>query len=890
MKTAAFSLLAIVVYLGLAGPAAAGPSLPVTKPPVQTNTLRTGPVTDPPALMGQWFKNHEEVETFRPNEFHDNTLMEDGGTNGEFAIFGYVDTIDYLGGTPGVITNFTILATIYNDLRESDAEYTGDNSHGETRAHVGSYVGPLLNTKLVAEFAVVDRTLLPPQPFVPPYRETVPLIEAVNEDQGAWYCWSPEDPEHTPPGAYYVPTWDFGDIPLGQLATRQLVFAVPAGLPSTDGRYTAIVDSYNATNDILLNRTASLKISTWIDDIGLDLGMIWEGIPLRHSDVSVFHFIETEEEELDFGDAPDPNYPTYLAKDGARHVIDPAVYMGLLIDAETDGQPDATATGDDKANLDDEDGVTFLAPLVAGQSVTATVNCSTSGLLFAWVDFNANGSWGDIGENPHTGTIMTQGINYITINVPTGTTPTNTFARFRFTTTNVVVSYTGLVANGEVEDYEVNIYAEGEAPTMDFGDANDIPLGAGYSTLLINNGARHIVVPVTHLGLTIDREPDGQPDGTATGDDNNPPAGIDDEDGVLLPPAFVAGSTAQVLVVASAPGFLNAWIDWNGNSTWLDPLDQVFFNQPLMPGPNLLTVPVPVPPILVAGGPHSRWRFTSYPQAALFLFNGLEMDGEVEDYEVRLQVLDFGDAPDPTYPTLLASDGARHLLSTNFHLGGQVDTEPDGWQSVDATGDNVNGLPDEDGVFFTNVWITGQAGCMDITLFSTVAGLLDAWVDFDQDGSWSHPAEQVLTNQALVPGLNSGICVNVPAGTTLGLTFVRFRLSSAGSLAPTGLAADGEVEDYPLPIYQVGPTNPAGFLITNIVVDMSNNTYAILWDGESNVTYETQYRTNLVSTAALPWTAWGAYVTGPPWRQADTNAVDSNKFYRVVAPYAPPPP
>ena len=889
MKTSALPILAVALCLSLVlvPLAAAGPSLPVTKPPVQPLGQMTGPPIDPVAAHGQWFSNAGGLETVRTNEFYDDIY---GGPAGVHAISGFVDSITYLGGVPGApIVAFSIQATIFNDTGLVTEWLTGGNQHGESLAYQNPpYIGPLVDTKLAAEFAIADTNTLPAVFTLPPYRDRQPYIIATNEDEWAWYCWNPldQDPEHNPKGAFYVPTWDFGTIAVGKSASRRLQFVVPAGLPPVgDTRYPAIVASYATTNDILQNRTVSLKISTWIDDIALDSGGNEEP-PLRYSDVSVFHN-QGEETGLDFGDAPDQPYPTLLASDGARHVIDPLVYMGALIDLEADGQPDATATGDDKAAFDDEDGVAFLGPLIVGQSVTATVNCSTSGLLFAWVDFNANGSWADFGETQHAGTVMTQGLNYIAINVPAGATATNTFARFRFTTLSIVVSYTGLVANGEVEDYEVSIYAEGETPTLDFGDAADSLVTPGYRTLLANNGARHTVVPGVFLGASVDREPDGQPTLDASGDDVNPPAGIDDEDGVTPPAAFIAGSTAQVQVVASVPGFLNVWIDWNCNGTWIEPVEHVLWNQPLGPGVSTLAVPVPTPPTLVSGGPHSRWRFTTYPPPAP-AYDGLATNGEVEDYEVRLEALDFGDAPDPSYPTLLASDGARHILDTNFCLGGQIDTEPDGWQSADATGDNTNGLPDEDGVNYTNVWITGQPGCMDILLSSAVNGRLDAWVDFDQDGAWSHPAEQVLTNWLLTPGLNAGICVNLPAGATAGSTFMRFRLSSAGSLPPTGLALDGEVEDYPLFIYQSGPTNPAGFLITNIVVEMSNNTYTILWDGESNVTYATQYRTSLVSTAALPWKAWGANITAPPWRQTDTNAVDTSKFYRVIAPYISP--
>ena len=55
----------------------------------------------------------------------------------------------------------------------------------------------------------------------------------------------------------------------------------------------------------------------------------------------------------DFGDAPDPTYPTLLASGGASHQIT-GLFLGAAVDGEPDGQPDATATGDD-LNNDDED-------------------------------------------------------------------------------------------------------------------------------------------------------------------------------------------------------------------------------------------------------------------------------------------------------------------------------------------------------------------------------------------------------------------------------------------------------------------------------------------------------------------------------------------------------
>ncbi len=60
--------------------------------------------------------------------------------------------------------------------------------------------------------------------------------------------------------------------------------------------------------------------------------------------------------------------------------------------------------------------------------------------------------------------------------------------------------------------------------------------------------------------------------------------------------------------------------------------------------------------------------------------------------------MDFGDAPDPTYATLLANNGARHVIVTGYRLGATVDAEADGLPSTLADGDDLNNTDDEDGV------------------------------------------------------------------------------------------------------------------------------------------------------------------------------------------------
>ena len=134
---------------------------------------------------------------------------------------------------------------------------------------------------------------------------------------------------------------------------------------------------------------------------------------------------------LDFGDLPDTPYPTLLINNGPRHTIT-ALTLGLAIDNEADGQPNATATGDDLAGAtpDDEAGVTFPG-LIAGQTATVVVNASGAGQLNAFFDWNNDGDFGDAGE-----VIAELGVgagdNNLSVPVPIGAlTGTSLGARFR---------------------------------------------------------------------------------------------------------------------------------------------------------------------------------------------------------------------------------------------------------------------------------------------------------------------------------------------------------------------------------------------------------------------------------------------------------------------------
>lgn len=338
-----------------------------------------------------------------------------------------------------------------------------------------------------------------------------------------------------------------------------------------------------------------------------------------------------QQDDLDFGDAPDGiggySYNTLLANMGARHVINPDIYLGNRIDGEADGQPTFGADGDDLAAMDDEDGVTLPLSVTPGSTVTIAVKASVDGYLDGWMDFNLDGTWMGPSEHIFTSQFVVAGVNALSFTVPAGANYGETYIRFRYRDYAGAITYSGLVQNGEVEDYRIKIDEEPQQE-MDFGDAPDNGAAYNYHTLVANNGARHIIDPDVFMGNLIDAEADGQPNIPALGDDNN---NLDDEDGVRMRRFMAVGDVAKVRVKASVDGYLNAWIDFNRDGDWSGPGEQIFTDALLVAGWNTLTFMVP--DFAEKGRTYARFRFNT---AGGLTFEGPAEDGEVEDYLVAI--------------------------------------------------------------------------------------------------------------------------------------------------------------------------------------------------------------------------------------------------------------
>ncbi|HYW78151.1 MAG TPA: GEVED domain-containing protein, partial [Thermoguttaceae bacterium] len=395
----------------------------------------------------------------------------------------------------------------------------------------------------------------------------------------------------------------------------------------------------------------------------------------------------------------------------------------------------------------------------------------------------------------------------------------------------------------------------------DFGDAP-----ASYPTLLVDDGARHLIVPDYYLGNGVDAELNGRPNASATGDDNNI---TDDEDGVMLganslqDATILQDSLVGLTVFASDVGMLDAWIDFNADGDWDDPGEQIFGalgSQALVAGENQLFFQVPTEVAL--GATFARFRFSSMGGLDT---TGYAADGEVEDYRLNIMagVRDYGDAP-AGYPTLLADDGPRHVILPGFHLGSTIDFDADGQPSAQADGDDQDKLDDEDGITFSGPLMAGTQATITVDVvndsINPTDGYLNGWIDFNADGDWDDPGEQVITDVMLDAGSHP-LTFDVPADLAATDTFARFRYSHVANLLVSGVASngnvpDGEVEDYMVPIVEFNATPTVVMPFAAVVVDEDADDRVIdlashFDDAEpGTLTYEVMSNTNPTLVAA----------------------------------------
>ncbi len=159
--------------------------------------------------------------------------------------------------------------------------------------------------------------------------------------------------------------------------------------------------------------------------------------------------------------------------------------------------------------------------------------------------------------------------------------------------------------------------------------------------------------------------------------------------------------------------------------------------------------------------------------------------------------LDFGDAPG-AYLSCLPG-GARHRSVPNYRLGALIDAEGNCQPN-----DNLAGVIDEDGVAFfpPPPWLPGAVVTATVTFVrGGNPAVLDLWVDTDTARGSFDPLDHLIVAAAMgVSPQNFNFAV--PLAAAAGPTWVRTRMSQAGTPGPGGYAPQGEVEDYPVGIRQ----------------------------------------------------------------------------------------
>ncbi len=485
----------------------------------------------------------------------------------------------------------------------------------------------------------------------------------------------------------------------------------------------------------------------------------------------------------DWGDLPD-SYKTLSASNGPRHTIlfSGNPYLGDRVDSESNGQPNATATGDDtNGGPDDEDGITFLTPLMPGTSARIQVKTGTPGYLSAFIDFNADGvldvvpvsgvvtvAGAGSGTIPGSGLIGDMrfdlaGTYELTITVPISATGVQA-ARFRFTQNENEGgnSRTGAAVSGEVEEYL--LMSLGDRLWLDDGNGNAAKAYNG----LFDTGELAVPEGVT---VTLVVSGTNTPIATTT----------TDASGKYL---FTGLNPGNYQVIVNAQNFalgseLAGYV--STLTTEPDPNTNGDNNDNGLDDPDPTVAGIRTGGITLTLGQEPTTDGDSNPNSNLTLDLGF----------VRL---DWGDLPDPLYPSVVGNNGARHVIVPGINLGSAIDDELDGQPNATASGDDVNGIPDdEDGVSFGRL-LVGQTAVVTVTV--SAVGTLNAWADLDGNGTLDEGAERIFSERSLLAGQNV-LTVTVPI-TAVETVFSRFRFtkSTGQATTPTGLASNGEVEDY----------------------------------------------------------------------------------------------
>ncbi len=220
----------------------------------------------------------------------------------------------------------------------------------------------------------------------------------------------------------------------------------------------------------------------------------------------------------DFGDAPSAYNTSYSSRSvpPAFHLLNNSnpntVFFGATVDGDGNGAISSTSNGDDTETAefgagDDEDAISILASLNTAQTeYSTTLVCTDGAYVGGWIDFDQSNSFDT--EEFDSG-ICSGGSVTLNWSGISGTVTGNTHARFRIASNaNDVASPTGWAADGEVEDYPIQII-EPPQPDLEISKTVDVSTPVEADTIIFTVKVKNLGPdPATNIQVT-DQLPTG---------------------------------------------------------------------------------------------------------------------------------------------------------------------------------------------------------------------------------------------------------------------------------------------------------------------------------------------------------------------------------------------
>lgn len=356
-----------------------------------------------------------------------------------------------------------------------------------------------------------------------------------------------------------------------------------------------------------------------------------------------------------------------------------------------------------------------------------------------------------------TSAILTQG----TSNTVSGSTATGTAAAGSATGDgNLTISFDTPVDQIVIfYDNDPAVVPNPGQQGISIHDITYCPRGRDYSDAPAAYGApSHLITSGFRLGsVDPDRETSAQPTAGADGDDTT---GSDDEDSVTFPALTQGDSTSLNVPVSGSGGYLQAWIDWDGDNTF-EAGEQIASN---LTGTGSITVPISVPLSATTSQTYARLRWSSQSGLAA---TGDAPDGEVEDFPLTISAATALTCPSGLIHVTSPGNASSVVTAAEFSTFALGTPEAPGTTATSSNSARVRNSPS---ILTLDLGdFVPQGAVVDVTLArDTNSGSTD--IDFS-DGTSGFTTAQTFSGGST--DTLDVVSVTVPAGGAQEIRFVR---------------------------------------------------------------------------------------------------------------------